>query len=158
MHERRTPKSSIEVGNSEFLPAGPNCVIETFGLVACIGVALYDLASKRGAIGHFDVEAGDRKIILGQIKPFVDSLTNPNLVAYVRGGVRMPGDTEDHFVRPFRQNVLDVLHEVGISDDTLDFEWLNNPDQVVDIALDTSTGEFRCLVSDTDDTDLDDLD
>lgn len=121
----------IRVGISEFRLAAAPCVLVSYGLGSCLGVALYDPGLQFGGLAHTllptarVVIAGERqtKFVDSAIKLMVNELcaqgaTRERLVAKLAGGANMfsaPGLAADSGIGHRNiQTARQILNELGI--------------------------------------------
>jgi hypothetical protein len=142
MNVERDPQV-VDVGTDEWCAASGNSILETRGLGPCVGIASYDLATRTGHMLHTTNPHLSPKLL----DAFFESVAKKakdteTVVFYVRGGQPEPG-SHDAMTEEARTATLARLKEFGGMATQADVEWLDNPEGVVDIELDTMTGKFK---------------
>lgn len=157
-HEREL--TYVEVGVDEWRRSDGQGLLGTESLDPCIGVAIWDSATGVGHMGHFF--AGGTHHTDRGMREFLESVrastSDPaTLKVWVRGGrssyegiefFDTTHEQEDIFMAAARQDALDSLDTIGVTDDTdnLDVRWARQDEAYTDMELDCSNGDFRTVV------------
>lgn len=148
--EHTTPLP-IEVGMKEWRKSDSNQpVVETKGLGPCIGVAVWDSASKIGHMYHVARPTFEQE----QIPAFLSSIreSSPDsetLKVWLRGGQKSGNTAIVDFDQDERDYALGVLQStLNVKDSQMDVVWDESPvgSQGTRMQLDTRTGEFLAEV------------
>jgi len=107
---------------------GDNVIVSTGGLGPCLGIGVYDPASKAAVCGHFTDTAIEGKV-LDSFFDFVESLAAQSTGVKIGVGGLAPcpeADRTDRAAEELRAAVLERVRALNISEDDLTIEWSTN--------------------------------
>jgi hypothetical protein len=138
-HERHL----VDVDVEEWEIARGDSILETRGLGPCIGIAAYDPVTRTGHMLHTANPHAAPMVLDEFFGSIAETAHDPErVIFYVRGGHPCQIEGCEDSTETARQVTLDRLKAFGRSAMSADVEWTENPEGVVDMRLDTWTGEF----------------
>jgi hypothetical protein len=148
-----TYESDIKVEMGEWATARDGQFMETVGLGPCVGLALYDPASRVGYMAH-TCGPEIRTIIELLDAAAMDIATATKIKAWLSGGQLdcehdVPG--EPVYYPTIREDILALLSGFGIQTKNLQVNWVDDLNQMAHICLDSGTGEGNIEIEDVPD-------
>lgn len=124
-----------------YAEASPPTTLATTGLGSCIGLAVYDQVNQVGFLAH------DSYYMDGSIEAIIELLSRRQVdtaraKAWLRGGQDVGHVYEGQM---FRDLVVSKVIGSGILVANIDICWTDDPDEIVDMMLDTASGKFTTV-------------
>ncbi len=145
--------SDIKVEMGEWAVARDGQFMETVGLGPCIGLALYDPSGKTGYMAH--TCGPEVRTITELLDAVAKDITEASKIkAWLSGGHLGCEDDEPGAATYFstiREDVLALLTEFGIRTRNLETKWIDDPNQMAHIFLNSESGEGNIEIEDVPD-------
>lgn len=140
--------ADIRIDQGQWVPTYNGESIGTEGLGPCIGLAVFNRRTRAGYMAHtvgFVTTAVDE--MLDKIAAETEDRTD--LLAWPAGGETSVAREE---TLEAREHTLQSLAELGIPPENIKEEWGENPDEMIHMVLDTTTGQCYVTREDASDT------